>query len=53
MKSHIHQRAHLIKEVSLPSLSFKFEPHRGQCDIWLGGELVKEVVVQFMRLLLF
>ena len=53
MKSHIHQRTHLIKEVSLHSLTFQFEPHYGQCDIWLGGRLVKEVAIQFMRLLLF
>ena len=27
---------HHIEEVALPSLTFQFEPHCGQCDIWLG-----------------
>ena len=43
MKSPIQQQVHFIKEVALPSLTFQFEPHCGQCDIWLGGELAKEV----------
>ena len=43
MKSPIQQRVHLIKEVALPFLNFQSEPHCGQCDIWLGGELAKEV----------
>ena len=53
MKSPIQQRGHLIKEVSLPFLTFQFEPHCGQCDIWLGEELAKEVAFTFMLLLLF
>ena len=53
MKSPIQQRVHLIKKVSLPSLTFQSEPHYGQCDIWLGGELAKEVAFTFMLLLLF
>ena len=52
MKSPIQQRVHLIKEVTLPSLTFQSKPHCGQCDIWLGGELEKEVAL-FMFLLLF
>ena len=32
-----------MKEVALPSLTFQSEPHCGQCDILLGGELAKEV----------
>ena len=43
MKYPIHQRLHFIKEVALPSLTFQFKPHCGQYDIWLGGELAKEV----------
>ena len=43
MKSPIQQQVHFIKEVALPSLTFQSEPHCGQCDIWLGGELAKEV----------
>ena len=53
MKSPIQKRVHLIKEVSLASLTFQFEPHCEQCDIWLGGELAKEVAFTFMFLLLF
>ena len=53
MKSPTQQRVHLIKEVSLPSLTFQSEPHCGQSDIWLGGELAKEVAFTFMLLLLF
>ena len=53
MKSLIRQQVHLIKEVSLPSLTFQPEPHCGQCDIWLEGELAKEVAFAFMLLLLF
>ena len=30
MKSPIQQQVHLIKEVSLPSLTFQSEPHCGQ-----------------------
>ena len=52
-KSPIQQREHFIKEVALPSLTFQSKPHCGQCDIWLGGELVKEVAFTFMLLLLF
>ena len=44
MKSPIQQRVHFIKEVALPSLTFQSKPHCGQCDIWLEGELAKEVV---------
>ena len=43
MKYPIQKRVHLIKEVALPSLTFQSKPHCGQCDIWLGGELAKEV----------
>ena len=43
MKSPIQKRVHLIKEVAPPSLTFQSEPHCGQCDIWFGGELAKEV----------
>ena len=43
MKSPIQQRVHIIKEVSLPSLAFQSKPHCGHCDIWLGGEVAKEV----------
>ena len=43
MKYPIQKRAHIIKEVALPSLTFQSKPHCGQCDIWLGGELAKEV----------
>ena len=53
MKSPIKQRVHIIKEVSLSSLTFQSEPHCEQCDIWLGGELAKEVALKFMLLLLF
>ena len=44
MKSPIQQQVHFIKEVALPSLTFQSKHHCGQCDIWLGGELAKEVV---------
>ena len=37
MKYPIQKRAHLIKDVSLPSLTFQSEPHCGQRDIWWGG----------------
>ena len=53
MKSPIQKRVHLTKKVSLPSLTFQSEPHCRQCDIWLGGELAKEVAFTFMLLLLF
>ena len=43
MKYPIQQRVHFIKEVAIPSLTFQSKPHCGQCDIWLGGELAKEV----------
>ena len=43
MKSPIQKRVHFIKEVALPSLTFQSKPHCGQCDIWLGGELAKEM----------
>ena len=43
MKSPIPKQVHFIKEVTLPSLTFQSKPHCGQCDIWLGGELEKEV----------
>ena len=43
MKYPIQQWVHLIKEVTLPSLTFQSKPHCGQYDIWLGGELAKEV----------
>ena len=43
MKSPIQQLVHFIKEVALPSLNFQSKPHCRQCDIWLGGELAKEV----------
>ena len=38
-----HHRLH-IEEVALPSLTFQSKPHCGQCVIWLGGDLAKEVV---------
>ena len=42
-------RLHIAEEVALPSLTFQFEPHCGQCDIWLGGvELAKEVAFTFL-----
>ena len=44
---------HTTEEVSLPYLTFQSEPHCGQCDIWLGGELAREVAFTFMLLLLF
>ena len=50
MKSPIQRRVYLIKEVSLPSLTFQSEPHCGQYDIWLGGELAKEVAFTYMFL---
>ena len=53
MKSPIQKRVNLINEVALPSLTFQSKPHCGQCDIWLGGELAKEVTFTFMILLLF
>ena len=53
MKSPIKKRSHLIEEVALPSLTFQFEPLCGQWDIWLGGELAKEVAFAFMFSLLF
>ena len=43
MKSPIKKQAHIIKEVELASLTFQSKPHCGQCDIWLGRELAKEV----------
>ena len=43
MKSPIQKWVHCIKEVALPSLIFQSKPHCGQCNIWLGGELAKEV----------
>ena len=30
---------HCIEEVARPSLTFQYEPHCGQCDIWLGGRV--------------
>ena len=60
MKYPIKKRSHLIKEVTIHSLTFQFEPHCGQWDIWLrggggggGGKLAKEVAFAFMFLLLF
>ena len=43
MKYPIPKRVHFIKEVTLPSLTFQSEAHCGQCDIWLGKKLAKEV----------
>ena len=43
MKSPIQKRVHFIKAIVLPFLTFQSKPHCGQCDIWLGGELAKEV----------
>ena len=40
-----------MKEVALPSLTFEFELHCEQCDIWLGGELAKEVAYVFVTIL--
>ena len=48
MKSPIQKGVHFIKEVALPSLNFQSKPHCGQCDIWLGGELAKEVAFIFV-----
>ena len=42
-----------IEEVALPSLTFQSKPHCEQCDIWLGGELAKEVAFTFMFLYYF
>ena len=53
MKSPIKKRLHIIKEVSLPSLTFQSEPHCEQCVILLGGDLAKEMALTFMLLLLF
>ena len=35
-------------EVTLPSLIFHSEPHFGHRDVWVVGELVKEVDFVFM-----
>ena len=51
MKSPIQKRAHIIKEVTLPSLTFQSKTHCGQCNIWLGGKLVKEVAFSFIFIL--
>ena len=51
MKSHIQKRAHIIKEVTLPSLTFQSKTHCGQCDIWLGGKLAKKVAFIFVFIL--
>ena len=51
MNSPIQKRAHIIKEVALPFLSFQSEPHCEQCDIWLGGKLAKEVAFIFVFIL--
>ena len=53
MKFPIQKRAHLIKEVALPSLTFQSKPHYGQCDIWLGGELEKEVAFIYVFVIIF
>ena len=53
MKYPIEKWVYDINKVSLPSLTFQSEPHCGQCDIWLGGELAKEMAFTFMLLLLF
>ena len=51
MKSPIQKRAHIIKEVTLPSLTFQSKTHCRQCDIWLGGKLAKEVAFIFVFIL--
>ena len=51
MKSPIQKRAHTIKEITLPSLTFQSKTHCGQCDIWLGGKLAKEVAFIFVFIL--
>ena len=53
MKSPIQKRAHIIKEVALPSLTFQSDPHCGHETFGLGGELAKEVAFTFMFLFLF
>ena len=53
MKYPIQKRAHLIKEVALPSLTFQSKPHCGHETFGLGGELAKEVDFTFMFLFLF
>ena len=37
--SPIQQRSHLIKEVTLLSLTFQSEPHFGHRDVWVGGRV--------------
>ena len=51
MKSPIQKRAHIIKEVTFPSLTFQSKTHCGQCDIWLGEKLAKEVAFIFVFIL--
>ena len=51
MNSPIQKRAHIIKEVILPSLTFQSKTHCGQCDIWFGGKLAKEVAFIFVFIL--
>ena len=51
MKSPIQKRAHIIKEVALPSLTFQSEPHCGHETFGLGGKLAKEVAFIFVFIL--
>ena len=53
MKSPIQQRSHLIKEVTLPSLTFNPSPISNTEMFELGGELAKEVVFVFIFLFLY
>ena len=50
MKSPIQKLSHRIKEVTLPSKNFQSEPHFGHRDVWVGGELAKEVTFVFILL---
>ena len=48
MKFPVKKCSHIIKELTLPSLIFQSEPHFGHRDVWVGGELAKEVAFVFM-----
>ena len=39
MKSPIYILLHLIKEVTLPSLTLQFEARFGHQDVWVGGRV--------------
>ena len=51
MKSHIQKKAHIIKEVALPSLTIQSKTLCRQCDIWLEGKLAKEVAFIYVFIL--